>query len=63
MVFVDSDGGTLVFEAKSEKKRRDLGILEGMKFSFYIVAHDWTEAMTKLHEKLGLEPYKPLEFN
>lgn len=63
MVFTDEDGGTLIFESKSEQEKRSLGILDGMKFSYYIVAHGWTEAMTKLHKKQGLEPYKPLEFN
>lgn len=63
MVFTDEDGGTLIFESKSEQKKRSLGILDGMEFSYYIVAHSWTEAMTKLHKKQGLEPYKPLEFD
>ena len=63
MVFTDADGGALVFESKSEREKKKLGILDGMKFSYYIIACNWTEAMTKLHEKLGLEPYKPLELN
>lgn len=53
--------GVLVIEANSEEEKRRVGILEGMRFLRYIIAHNWEEAMVKHHEKMGWEPYIPFE--
>ncbi len=63
-VFESKNGGgtdSLVIPAMDEQKKRELGILNGQKFVRYIVAHDWAEAMTKHHERMGWEPYVPFE--
>jgi hypothetical protein len=64
-VYEEGDGGggrgVLMIEANSEDEKRRAGILDGMQFVRYIIAHTWEEAMTKHHEKMGWEPYEPFE--
>jgi hypothetical protein len=64
MVFVSENPtcpDAMLIEAKDELKRQENGELYAMKFSHYIVAHNWNEAMRKHHQKMGWEPYQPLE--
>jgi len=66
MVFVsngDDGPDTLVIESDAEQEKRELGILDGMRFDRYIVAHNWDEAMARHHEKMGLGPYTPFELD
>ena len=56
-----ADHGVLVIESDSEEEKRRAGILDGMRFLRYIIAHNWEEAMVKHHEKMGWEPYVPFE--
>lgn len=51
----------LVIDSDAEAEKRRAGILDGMKFVRYIIAHDWAEAMTKHHQKMGWGPYVPFE--
>jgi len=63
-VFENDDGTDgMVIPAVDEEKKREAGILNGQKFVRYILAHNWTEAMTRHHEKMGWEPYVPFEMN
>lgn len=64
MVFRNKEnhGEVLVIESKDEKKKREDGVIgEDDEFWRYMVCHDWTEAMTRLHNMMGWEPYEPLE--
>jgi hypothetical protein len=51
----------LMIEADSEHEKQRAGILDGMKFVRYIIAHSWTEAMKKHHLQMNWEPYVPFE--
>jgi hypothetical protein len=64
MVFFNEHGEDTMIEAKDEAKQRLAGVVGGKEeFRFYVVAHDWIEAMTRLNKKLGLGPYKAPEFD
>lgn len=58
----NNPGEVLMVDSRDEDKKRSDGIIRPEdEFWQFIMSHNWTEAMTRLHEKMGWEPYKPLE--